>query len=230
MEQSPTSKKPSLSYGMPACPSCGKQGLVITDKEHVACILCDYKRDLSQSLKRTRGSAPIKHTFLWLRTQVFQRTKKVYDKAILPQPELNERDFSDPISNDNDALVVDLFLEEQGRNLAGHIAIAVIAIASFLFISTFAEFGLSEGLNIVILILAFPILMIARYALIRYRIKAGYFGNNLNEGRQLIEFVQSFDDAQGPPSGGDDMEVFPEVKTETESQTVTDSGIAGELA
>ncbi|MEO0869121.1 MAG: hypothetical protein AAFY17_11885 [Cyanobacteria bacterium J06642_11] len=39
---------------MPDCPSCGKQGLVLTDRDHVACIHCDYKRDFSVSTKKPR--------------------------------------------------------------------------------------------------------------------------------------------------------------------------------
>ena len=55
-----TSKTPSLSqisslsYGMPDCPCCNKQGLVLTDTQHVACILCDYKRDLSKKITEPR--------------------------------------------------------------------------------------------------------------------------------------------------------------------------------
>lgn len=51
-----TSKTPSLdhvsslSYGMPDCPSCKRNGLVLTDTQHVACILCDYKRDFSKKV------------------------------------------------------------------------------------------------------------------------------------------------------------------------------------
>lgn len=53
-----TSKTPSLgqisslSYGMPDCPSCKKNGLVLTDTQHVACILCDYKRDFSKKITK----------------------------------------------------------------------------------------------------------------------------------------------------------------------------------
>ncbi len=53
-----TNKVPSLSYGMPDCPCCKKQGLVLTDKEHVACIHCDYKRDFSKSITKPRKPDP----------------------------------------------------------------------------------------------------------------------------------------------------------------------------
>lgn len=40
----------SLSYGMPDCPSCQKNGLVLTDTQTVACILCEYRRDFSKPI------------------------------------------------------------------------------------------------------------------------------------------------------------------------------------
>lgn len=46
----------SLSYGMPDCPSCKKNGLVLTDTQHVACIFCDYKRDFSKKIPGKQGS------------------------------------------------------------------------------------------------------------------------------------------------------------------------------
>ncbi|MEA5464453.1 hypothetical protein [Leptothoe sp. PORK10 BA2] len=62
-----TNQIPSLSYGMPNCPSCERQGLVLTDKEHVACIYCDYKRDFSVSVspKKPQKKVPDAGEFIF---------------------------------------------------------------------------------------------------------------------------------------------------------------------
>lgn len=61
-----TNQTPTLNYGMPNCPSCEKQGLVLTDKEHIACIYCDYKRDFSVSLTKSRKKNPDTGWFIFL--------------------------------------------------------------------------------------------------------------------------------------------------------------------
>ncbi|NEQ51536.1 MAG: hypothetical protein F6K11_15565 [Leptolyngbya sp. SIO3F4] len=60
-----TNQIPSLSYGMPDCPACEKQGLVLTDKDHIACIHCDYKRDFSAPLKKPRKKSPDTEWFVF---------------------------------------------------------------------------------------------------------------------------------------------------------------------
>lgn len=53
-----TSQIPSLSYGMPNCPSCSKQGLVLTTKDRVACIFCDFRRDLATTPPKKPAKNP----------------------------------------------------------------------------------------------------------------------------------------------------------------------------
>ncbi|EKU97172.1 hypothetical protein Lepto7375DRAFT_6339 [Leptolyngbya sp. PCC 7375] len=55
-----------LSYGMPNCPACEKHGLVLTDKNHVACILCDYKRDLSKDINKPKKNDSDGSWFIFL--------------------------------------------------------------------------------------------------------------------------------------------------------------------
>ena len=67
METPDLKKVVGKSYSMPACPSCGKQGLVLVRKDVVACLHCDYKRDFSKPITKPRKkSATDGYFFLFL--------------------------------------------------------------------------------------------------------------------------------------------------------------------
>lgn len=132
-----------------------------------------------------------------------------------------------PEDQESQLTVAGLFWEKQRKNSA--IAFIVLLLPLIVLFLAFL-LGLPVNLQSFWFVLVFVGLILMRQLLINYRIKKGYFGNTIYEARQLIEFVGSMEDDLGPPGGGSDTKIFPELSAETMSEKGTDYGLAGETA